>query len=1054
MKQRVNKRQEGEQKQRAPQEVIKANDDSVYYSGVYWNDYPEVSKEINRRISGNPKVDWQTHFIKTSKGRVFKKALILNCGNGWVERQLYDKGLFKEAVGVDYSEGLLKEARRGKKKRKLRYYQMDINTAQFPEEDFDLVVNNASGHHIAYIDKVLREISKVMTDDGVFVNFDYVGAHRNQYPLVQWLQATRVNRNLPEHLQQDMKYPHLPTMLVTDPSEAVHSELEIKTFRRYFKITEHKKFGGAIAYLLLTHNEKMQGGKKREVSKWTKIILEKDEEYIHVPKGSMFDYWVGVPKRRNGTFTKLRDAWNRKREELREQAAQDNGGVFYRWRPNTMQRYTIWQENRRLKRMQRNQLSLSEKGANLKSLLARAGKRSIYQNFHMLLLSSTESSVVKFARYSAVVLGVGFATIASLFFLGLYSSGSPNKASLLGILVGMLSGFVTGFILSFPAKVKRLISVHRHALVALLLCGLFFAYGAYTAIGGVNLSKERGVALTFDEISILPNGYFYQQNGQYFINPEHPPLVKDVAALPLATQTLTQPEPKDRSILLQDYAQYLWGKEFLFEMNNPTERVIALARISVLAANSFLIFVLYLSVAKAWSKRAGMLALILIAASQFTIAHAMLVTVDVMAALFTVISLVWLSVWLKQIHAKEKSLGSALLVSVFTAGALLSKFSTILLVPCILLVVGCYFILCWRSLKGRRVKFVLSIIGMLAVSLLFITLWYTWHVRNMSTADVVSQLNVSYPIDRYPAWGKTLLESIAGLGILGRAFAEFAHGLLMVSNRIYKGAFGVYFMQSLYGAEGAGPMYFIVLYFTKLQITFHLLSFAALIGGAWIIAKQGIRRSIEQVRDNPVVAVLAVYVILFSAISITSTLQIGLRHIFAVVFGISVLVAMGIDSSLRQLPKRYKKPAIASLAVSIIIMVLSVATSYPYFLSYYNVLGGGTDNGYKITADSNYDWGQDVKLLANWKRDNNVEYLYHDLFINPFLPTGYFFDSNAENYNFTDDGQIESGSIIAISAQRYLENIYKENLPEDQSYLRFGEPIDRIGTSIFIFRAP
>ena len=44
-------------------------------------------------------------------GRVFQRALILNCGNGWVERVLVEHGLVREAVGIDYSTDLLEEAR-------------------------------------------------------------------------------------------------------------------------------------------------------------------------------------------------------------------------------------------------------------------------------------------------------------------------------------------------------------------------------------------------------------------------------------------------------------------------------------------------------------------------------------------------------------------------------------------------------------------------------------------------------------------------------------------------------------------------------------------------------------------------------------------------------------------------------------------------------------------------------------------------------------------------------------------------------------------------------
>ena len=56
-----------------------------YYGGVYWNSYAEVIGHINRRVSGDDDVDvWEWFHQQT--GRTFRRALVINCGNGWVER--------------------------------------------------------------------------------------------------------------------------------------------------------------------------------------------------------------------------------------------------------------------------------------------------------------------------------------------------------------------------------------------------------------------------------------------------------------------------------------------------------------------------------------------------------------------------------------------------------------------------------------------------------------------------------------------------------------------------------------------------------------------------------------------------------------------------------------------------------------------------------------------------------------------------------------------------------------------------------------------------------
>jgi SAM-dependent methyltransferase len=313
-------------------ESFEVNEHSeVYYTGTYWNDYEAVRNRINRLISGDPTRPWYEHFADKTE-RTFKRALILNCGNGWVERDLVEHGLIAEGVGMDYSQPLLDEA--GAVAREnglpLTYVQSNINDAVFPEGEFDLVVNYAAAHHIAAIDRVFREICRVLPEDGWFVSYDYIGPHRNQYGLEAWEAAWTFNRELPESLRQDLYYPHLPTMLVTDPTEAIHSELILETFHRYFTTGEFTPLGGAIAYHLLTHNARMSSSDDEEQrTLWIDRILEADDRFLaEHPESTLFAYFAGQPDK-----PVLQDAgrlatW-RTEEVERERVAQEEGGGEY-----------------------------------------------------------------------------------------------------------------------------------------------------------------------------------------------------------------------------------------------------------------------------------------------------------------------------------------------------------------------------------------------------------------------------------------------------------------------------------------------------------------------------------------------------------------------------------------------------------------------------------------------------------------------------------------------------------------------------------------------------
>ena len=228
----------------------------IYYGDGYWNELEPVQRMFSERISSGAPGQWFRGFSERH-GKPFKRALILNCGNGWVEREMASANLFEEAVGIDYSEALLDEARLAATAAglPLTYRQMNINKASFEDGEYDLAVNHAAAHHIAQIDHVFREICRILPEDGWFLSLDYVGPHRNQYTTEAWEQAWRVNEQLPAQVRQSMSYPHLPTMLHDDPTEAIHSELIVETLQRYFHVERFVPLGGAIAYPLLTFND-------------------------------------------------------------------------------------------------------------------------------------------------------------------------------------------------------------------------------------------------------------------------------------------------------------------------------------------------------------------------------------------------------------------------------------------------------------------------------------------------------------------------------------------------------------------------------------------------------------------------------------------------------------------------------------------------------------------------------------------------------------------------------------------------------------------------------
>jgi SAM-dependent methyltransferase len=297
-----------------------------YYRDRYWNELDAVNQHLQRRGTGEPLLDWIGH-LAAWHGRPFAKALVLNCGNGWVERSMIDRGVVAEAVGIDIADDLLAEATRAAGDRPLRYYRVDVNAATFPEGGYDLVVNHAAAHHISHIDRVMRALAALLGPDGVFVSWDYVGPHRNQYPGDMWEAAHHVNLTLPPELRSPMHYPLLDVMLVGDPTEAVHSELVLDVMQRYFTAEHHVALGGGIAYLLLTHNPAVLDRPWAETASAVLQILDHDAAYTDAaPERTLFAYVIARPGR--PPDGEVLAGWAAE-EQGREERAVAAGGRYY-----------------------------------------------------------------------------------------------------------------------------------------------------------------------------------------------------------------------------------------------------------------------------------------------------------------------------------------------------------------------------------------------------------------------------------------------------------------------------------------------------------------------------------------------------------------------------------------------------------------------------------------------------------------------------------------------------------------------------------------------------
>ena len=107
------------------------------------------------------------------------------------------------------------------------------------------------------------------------------------------------------------------------------------------------------------------------------------------------------------------------------------------------------------------------------------------------------------------------------------------------------------------------------------------------------VTSMRNDSLTMDELAHLPAGYSYLTQKDMRLNPEHPPLIKDLAAVPLLFIKGIN-FPSDVSFWKDDVnGQWGFGWYFLFQSQNPADQMIFWGRIPMILIMIVLGFYLF-----------------------------------------------------------------------------------------------------------------------------------------------------------------------------------------------------------------------------------------------------------------------------------------------------------------------------------------------------------------------------------------------------------------------------------------------------------------------------
>jgi dolichyl-phosphate-mannose-protein mannosyltransferase len=540
------------------------------------------------------------------------------------------------------------------------------------------------------------------------------------------------------------------------------------------------------------------------------------------------------------------------------------------------------------------------------------------------------------------------------------------------------------------------------------------AFGIVAGAGTWEVSSALGETQTWDEGIHLSAGYAYLTRGDYRWNPEHPPLAKLMSALPLSFLHLDLPVRGDG---WQKGDETRVGIDFLYHNRTPADSILLASRgMTILLSLLFLLSVAW------WTRRRfgpapALLALCLCAFDPNLLAHGRYVTTDFPVTVFYFLACALSVDYL--LSGRFRDLAPAALAF---ALAIVTKFSAVLLIPTL---PALYALRWWQSpreFSWRRLLTAAALFFAFTLVMVNIVYWpetvrcWTTHVPPL-TQEVKPDGLVGNILYRAGKWMHLPAHTfLVGLNKVAAHNRE-GHSSYLLGMRSDQGWW--YYFPVVFAVKS-----------TMAALAATLLLLAAGLGIIWRV------RRIDFVWLG-----LLIPPLIYFLFSMTSAINIGMRHILPVYPFLYVAAAALLAQAFPKRAARWLMMALAALQVA------ECASIAPDFLAFFNALSGGPGNGPRYLVDSNIDWGQDMKKLVKWLDARGTRAAYLMYFGNAQAPA---YGLQVLNYpGALDKAGWDALDGFAAASVTPLQGVY---LPLDAlARLRLREPVAKIGWSLYVY---
>ncbi|MDZ7799114.1 MAG: glycosyltransferase family 39 protein [Patescibacteria group bacterium] len=568
----------------------------------------------------------------------------------------------------------------------------------------------------------------------------------------------------------------------------------------------------------------------------------------------------------------------------------------------------------------------------------------------------------------------------------------------------------------------------------------------------MNLYLTLEDSQTIDEGPHISGGLSYLKTGDFRINPEHPPLVKELSTLPLLGLNISIPTDHES---WHNYNQWDFGRQLIYHSSAWPDTIVFLARLFPIILGLILGFYIYRWAKEIFGFQSGLLALFLYCLSPNFIAHSHLVTTDTALALFFVLIIYYFGKYLK--NPSKKILFVAAIV--FALG-FNTKYSAVLFIPVLIFIYFWHWLVKKEKTKLRLKKFLLVFLVFFVITAATTFMLYGFEMKKPLEEPRVQKLYQERQelIDKnlvktQPLFIQPLVSLANPETKTGSFIYNFAKNISVPAYTYWRGFFSVLshnhwghgaYLMGMTGTQGWW-YYFIIAYLIKTPLTTVLLSLFVFILFVW----KKIIKNIEipfwqKIKNIDFKYWLIIWPpLIYFLWSLTSHINLGVRHILPVYpfifIGLSSLVSIKIRKRKRKIIYN------TGLTLMIIYYLATNIMIFPFYLSYFNEAIGGPENGHQYLLDSNIDWGQDVKRLEKWLDKNNIKN-YHTLLFGS-LDSSYYLDNQLsfpKNEEVRQNG-ISPGYYIISAGPLFDPN-------GDWHWPHKYKPINKIGYSIYIYQ--